>query len=81
MELEVFYRSLPRLLAEGEAGRYAVIKGTEFCGTWDSFRDGRQYGYERFGGEPFLTQKVDERYLASLAQVFGPLPRTDEESN
>jgi hypothetical protein len=79
-ELEVFYRALPRWLAEGEAGRYAVVKGTEICGTWDSFRDGLQYGYERFGGGPFLTQKIDERYLASLAQWFGPLPDAEGEA-
>ena len=79
-ELEVYYRALPRLLAEGEAGRYAVVKGTEFCGTWDSFRDARQYGYERFGGEPFLTQQIDERYLSALAHWFGPPPATDEET-
>lgn len=78
-EMEAYYRELPRLLEEGEAGRYAVVKGTEFCGTWDSFRDGLQYGYERFGGEQFMTQKIDARDLPSLAHWFGPLPTADEE--
>jgi hypothetical protein len=70
-ELGVYYRELPRLLQEGEAGRYAVVKGETFHGTWDTFRDARQYGYDRFEDGLFLTQKVDARYLSLMAPYFG----------
>jgi hypothetical protein len=70
-ELGVYYRELPRLLEEGEAGRYAVVKGETFHGTWDTCRDARQYGYERFEDGLFLTQKIDARFLAILAPLYG----------
>lgn len=72
-ELGVYFRELPRLLHEGEQGRYAVVKGEIFHGTWDTFRDARQYGYERFEDGHFLTQKVDARYLTLLAPYFPAL--------
>jgi len=79
-ELGVYYRELPRLLEEGEQGRYAVVKGETFHGTWDSFRDARQYGYERFEDGLFLTQKVDARFLALLAPFFGSSATINGES-
>jgi hypothetical protein len=79
-ELAVYYRELPRLLEEGEAGRYVVAKGDVFHGVWDTFRDARQYGYAMFGLEQFLTQVVDDRYLAVLEQWFGPLPAPTDEA-
>jgi hypothetical protein len=69
-ELGVYYRELPRMLEEGEEGRFAVVKGETFHGTWDTFRDARQYGYERFEDGLFLTQKVDARFLGLLAPFF-----------
>jgi hypothetical protein len=69
-ELSVFCRELPRLLEEGEEGRYAVVKGETFHGTWDTFRDARQYGYDRFEDGLFLTQKVDARFLSLIAPFF-----------
>jgi hypothetical protein len=65
-ELGVYYRELPRLLQEGKEGRYAVVKGDTFHGTWDTFRDARQYGYDKFSDGLFLTQKIDSRYLHFL---------------
>jgi hypothetical protein len=68
-ELGVYYRELPRLLEKGEEGRYAVVKGETFHGTWDTFRDARKYGYERFEDGLFLTQKVDARFLSALNPI------------
>jgi hypothetical protein len=70
-EMAVYYRELPRLLDEGEAGRYAVVKGETFYGTWDTFRDARQFGNERFSDGLFLTQQVDERFVPLLGPYFG----------
>ncbi len=69
-ELSVYYRELPRLLEEGEEGRYAVVKGETFHGTWDTFRDARQYGYDKFPDGLFLTQKIDIRHLQYFKLLF-----------
>ena len=78
-ELVTFRRELPRLLEEGEAGRFAVVQGDRIHGTWDTHRDATQYGYERFGVDtPFLAQKIDARLAEPLdrflAEEGGPCP-------
>jgi hypothetical protein len=73
-ELETYYRELPRLLEDGEEGRYALVKGGAVHSVWDTFRDARQRGVEQFGMEPFMVQEVDARYLVGYGKWFGPLP-------
>jgi hypothetical protein len=77
-ELETYYRELPRLLNEGEEGRYLVVKGTTVHGVWDTFRDARQHGGELFGMDSFLAQVIDSRYLTLFEKWFGPLPKPAE---
>jgi hypothetical protein len=70
-ELATYLRELPRLLDEGEEGRWVMIQGNTVLSTWDTFRDARQAGYERFGlDRPFMTQKVDRRDLERFAPFF-----------
>ncbi len=57
-EQAVFQRELPRLLAEGEQGRFALIHGAEVDSTWDSRRDALQAGHQRFGLEPFFIRQI-----------------------
>ena len=78
--MEAYYRELPRLIDEGEEGRYAVVKGTTVHGAWDTYRDALQYGYDRFGTESFMVQVVDSRYLSAYEKWFGPLPAASEET-
>jgi hypothetical protein len=80
-ELEVYYHELPRLLDEGEEGRYLVVKGNTVHGAWDTFRDARQHGGELFGMESFLTQVIDRRYLPIFERWFGPLPQKPDEED
>lgn len=77
-EMETYYRALPRLLEEGEEGRYAVVKGDTVCSVWDTFRDARQRGVELFGMEQFMVQVVDSRYLVGYGKWFGPLPQKND---
>src|SRR5262249_12634426 len=70
-ELATYRRELPRLLAEGEEGRFVVIHGDQVLGTWDTYRDASQYAREKFNpDEQFLLQCVDARYAALLSQLF-----------
>lgn len=69
-ELATYRRELPRLLEEGESGRFVVIDGDAVLGTWDTYRDGLQYGYERCGDRPFMVQRIDPRDTERLARLF-----------
>jgi len=60
-EIATYRRELPRLLQEGEAGRYALIKG-DILSVWDTWGDANQAGLEKFGLDtPICVQKIDPR--------------------
>ena len=59
-EMAAYQRELPRLLAEGEQGRHALIQGDEVISVWDTRRDALQVGHERFGLEPFMVKEVQQ---------------------
>ena len=58
-DLETYRRHLPRLLQEGHAGRYALIKDDQVLSTWDTVGDALQAAGERFGLEPVATFKIN----------------------
>src|SRR5947207_2081024 len=61
-EIASYRRELPRLLQDGEAGRFAVIRGGTVYGTWDTYRDASQYAREKFLlDQPFMVQRIDAR--------------------
>jgi hypothetical protein len=70
-EFATYRRELPRLLQEGHAGRYALIKEDQILSIWDTQRDVLQAGYERFGLELFTLKKIDPRDVERLA-LLGP---------
>jgi hypothetical protein len=57
-ELATYQRELPRLLTDGEEGRWVLVRGSQVVSTWDTFEDAIQVGYDRFGQTPFLVQQV-----------------------
>jgi hypothetical protein len=57
-EFNTFKQELPRLIAEGHKGRFALIVGACIASIWDTERDAFQAGRERFGEEPFTVQEV-----------------------
>lgn len=69
-EIETYYRELPRLLAEGEEGRHALIRGNEVVSVWDTFGDAVQAGHDKFGLEGFIAQQIRSRDLDGLAIYF-----------
>lgn len=56
-EMATFKRELPRLLAASE-GKFVLIQGDTVLGTFSSYEDALQIGYERVGLEPFLVKQV-----------------------
>jgi hypothetical protein len=72
-EVNVYFRELPRLLAEGHQGRYALIHGGRILSVWDTYHDVLQAGYERFGPDGgFLAQPIDRRDVERLAALGLP---------
>lgn len=59
-EWELFRRELPRLLAEGQEGKYVLIKGEEIIGLWDDERVAYREAVRRFPRQPFALQLVAE---------------------
>ena len=79
-EIEVYYRALPRLLYEGEEGRYVVVHGDYLSEPWDTFRDAMQHGRSRASAGQFLAQKIDLRHLPALADLFETKPTLEAAS-
>lgn len=71
-EIHTYFRALPRLLSEGEDGRFVVVKGGELFGVWDTQQDAIQVGRERFPDNKFLAQEIDARFLEAFGPYFGP---------
>src|SRR6266436_1026521 len=71
-DLETYRRRLPRLLQEGHAGRYALIKDDQVLSIWDTVGDALQASGERFGLDPVATYKINpldvERFALLDAQ-------------
>lgn len=71
-QLRTYYRGLPGLLADEDAGKYAVVGRDFISGTWDTYRDAMQHGLQSFAPGEFLVQRIDSRLLDMLAMEFGP---------
>jgi hypothetical protein len=69
-EIETYYRELPKLIANGEEGRYALILGDELYSVWDTLHDAMQAGHEKFGLGRFMTQKIRGKDREHLAPYF-----------
>jgi len=57
-EWNYFRRELPRLLAEGHEGKFALLRGEEIIGLYPTQDDALRAGYETFLLEPFLVHAI-----------------------
>ena len=57
---ETYRRGVGRLLAEGRAGKFVLIHGSDVVGFWDTFADTQSEGARRFPGQPVLVYEVLE---------------------
>jgi hypothetical protein len=60
-EWETYRREVGRLLAEGNEGRYILIKGSEIIGIWDDEEDALTTAYKMFPLQSFLIRRIQER--------------------
>jgi len=57
-EWDTYRREVGRWLAEGQEGRYVLIKGTEIVGIYDSWDEAREEGLRRYLLEPMLIKQI-----------------------
>ena len=58
-EWKTYKREVARLVADGNEGRSALIKGDEIVGVWDTFSAAVAAGLERFGLEQhFMVHEI-----------------------
>lgn len=55
-ELETYEQNKISLL--GKEGKYVLIQGKDVAGTWDTYEDALQAGYQKFGIQPFLVKQI-----------------------
>jgi hypothetical protein len=55
-ELETYEQNKANLL--GKEGKFVLIRGTEVAGTWDTYEDALQAGYQKYGIAPFLVKQI-----------------------
>lgn len=59
-EWDTFLKEMPRLLHEGQRGKYVLIQGETVHGVWDTLDEAIAAGYDRVGLAPFLAQEIDD---------------------
>jgi hypothetical protein len=78
-ELEKYERERSGWLAQGFAGRYAVIHGEEVVGIFDGLGDALRAGYDRFLNEPFLVREIREHDKThSTSRSLRPCPSSTD---
>ncbi len=69
-EWETYRREVGRWLAEGQAGRYALIKRQEIVGLYDTWHAARAEGLRRYLLEPFFVHPI--RADEPCVRIRGP---------
>lgn len=59
VEYDLYRKEVGRLLAEGHAGRWILIKNAEM-GIWDTRDEAMTAAYNRFVGQDFFVQQILE---------------------
>ncbi len=59
-ESNFYRREVGRLLAEGHAGRWVLIKGEEIIGLWDTYEKAGAVASTRFLGQSVLVKQILE---------------------
>lgn len=70
-EWKTYRREVERLLAENQEGRFALIKGDEIVGVFDTREEAEELGQQQFPATPFLVKPIRSR--EPLMRVAGQL--------
>ena len=68
-DLEGYRRELPRLLHEGQEGKWAVFKGGQLISIHETYDAATQTAHEHFGLGTWGIYKIDPRDPDRIAQL------------
>ena len=68
-EWETYRREVGRLLAEGQEGKYALIKGEEIIGIFETWGEARRVGLEKY----LLDGHIVRPILSREPVIRGPV--------
>lgn len=68
-EWEAYRREVGRLLAEGQEGKFALIKGDEIIGIFDTWDEARRVGLSKYLMQPHTVRPI----LSREPVIRGPL--------
>ncbi len=68
-EWETYRREVGRLLAEGQEGKFALIKGEEIIGIYDTWDEARCVGLEKYLLQGHMVRPI----LSREPVIRGPL--------
>ena len=60
-EWNVYRREVTRLLAEGQEGRFLLIKGEDIIGIWDTPEQAKAVALQKYLMQPCLIQQIRRR--------------------
>jgi hypothetical protein len=71
-EWDFYRREVPRLLAEGEEGRFVLIKGEEIIGIWDTAEEAEAVAFHKYPLGPRLIHQIQrcERVLPGPSRFW-----------
>jgi hypothetical protein len=70
-DIVAFWQELPRLLAEDQEGRCALVHDGQVVSVWDTLGDATQAGYDKYGIDGrFSTPIIKELELLRLRQFL-----------
>jgi hypothetical protein len=65
-----FYLKIKGDLLKQYAGKFALIKGEDFAGAFDTDADAYKIGLEKFGNNPFLIVRIQETEEKSWTPIL-----------
>jgi hypothetical protein len=60
-EWETYRREVGRLLAEGQEGKFALIKGDQIVGIYETWDAARQAGLQKYLSQPHMVRPILSR--------------------
>jgi len=68
-EIATYRQELPRLLREGQAGRFVLIKGNLIQGIRDSADEALEAARDQFGLVPVAVKSIDPRDVDKFSRL------------
>jgi hypothetical protein len=76
-ELEIYHSQLPKLLADGNEGKFVLIHRESVVDVFGAYEDAIKEGYAKFGLKPFLVKRIqamEQTHLISRLLPCHTLP-------